>query len=148
MRKSHQSGHQYQLGRNWCGPHISVDADQALVTAHIKALEVLAENNAHDNYYDWPLQKLKAVNNPVSIPASTLRSYAGQYGPRRIIFEEGKLFYQREGQPRYSLTPLDTDLFAIENIPNFRIRIERENNTVSGISGLYEDGREDFTARN
>jgi retinol-binding protein 3 len=137
---------------NWEGtgvePHVKVDAEQALATAHVKALEVLAENNPRNSFHDWHLQKLRADQQPVSIPGATLRSYAGQYGLRRIIFEEGKLFYQREGQTKYPLKPLEADLLAIEDIPNFRIRIVRENGKISGIMGLYEDGREDFSEKN
>jgi retinol-binding protein 3 len=137
---------------NWEGtgvkPHIEVEAEKALTAAHVKALELLAERNTPSNFYHWHLQKLKAEQNPVSIPNNTLRSYAGKYGPRSIIHEGGRLFYQRDGQQKLPLTPMEPDLFAIDEIPYFRLKIVKENNKITGIKGLYEDGREDFTAKN
>lgn len=137
---------------NWEGtgvePHIQVEAKRALITAHIKALEVLANKNPGDNFYDWHLQGLKGANNPVTVPDTLLKSYAGNYGPRHLSFENGTLFYQREGQEKHPLIPLDADLFAVKNVPYFRIKIMKERDNISGITGIYEDGRQSFSARN
>jgi retinol-binding protein 3 len=136
---------------NWEGvgvePHIQVEAGRALETAHLKALEVLAEKNPDDHFYSWHYQGLKALNEPVNLPVTMLSSYAGEYGPRKLILEKDRLFYQREGQERHPLLPLDTDLFAVEDIPYFRIKIVKENDKILGITGIYDDGRQSFSAR-
>jgi len=136
---------------NWEGtgvePHIKVEASQALKTAHLKALEVLAINNSPDNFHEWLLQGLKAEYFPVSIPDNTLSSYAGQYGARKIIYENGTLYYEREGQDRFPMIPMDVNLFALENIPYLRLKIIQENDMIVGVKGLHEDGRQTFTAR-
>ena len=140
---------------NWEGtgvsPHIEVASRDALDVAYIKALESLKEKHKGDEdmtaYYNWPLDELKARQNPVSLDARVLQQYVGTYGPRKITMENGKLFYQRGTNPRYELFPYSDHEFMLKELETFRIRFLSENNEVVALQGLYDNGRTDKNLR-
>ena len=74
-------------------------------------------------------------------------SYAGNYGPRKISYEEGNLYYQREGRAKYKLVAMTDDLFMIKEIPYFRIKMIKEEGKVTGLLGMYDNGRTDQSKR-
>lgn len=137
---------------NWEGtgvePDIKTAASAALETAQIKALEKMASlNNANKPKYEWALTGLKARQNPSTVDEATMRSYAGTYGPRVISFENGQLYYQRTGNAKYKLRALSKDIFEPEGLDYFRIRFVVENNKVTALEGLYDDGRNDMNKK-
>ncbi|HYP00823.1 MAG TPA: hypothetical protein VER76_11580, partial [Pyrinomonadaceae bacterium] len=87
--------------------------------------------------YDWQITALQAQLNPVRIDESLMRSYAGtyhgEYGQRKITFENGKLFSQRAGGTKLALIPLGAGLFTYEGRPELRLKIVVENNRVTGL---------------
>jgi retinol-binding protein 3 len=134
---------------NWEGtgvkPHIEVEADKALTVAKITAMEKLLKkaNEDEKTAYEWALASLKAEQNPINLDKETLMSYVGNFGPRVITYKDEHLFYSREGRSPYQLIPLSEELFSIAEIPYFRIKIIKENGEVTGILGLYDNGRTD-----
>tara|TARA_R110000787_G_scaffold86285_3_gene184002 strand:+ start:17941 stop:19275 length:1335 start_codon:yes stop_codon:yes gene_type:complete len=135
---------------NWEGvgvvPHIAVKADEALEVAKIKALETLIAKTKDEEmleYYDWSLQGLKVLKNPVFLDESILKSYIGSFGPRMITFENGKLYYQRESGTKYELKAINQNEFMLVGLSYFRIRFLKENNKVIALQGRYEGGRTD-----
>ncbi|TDI69236.1 MAG: peptidase [Bacteroidetes bacterium] len=135
---------------NWEGtgvtPHIEVKADEALVTAQIKALEGLIDKSDTEEtieFYNWSLRELKAMSKPVKLEESVLKSYVGTYGPRVVSFENGKLFYQRGTGTKYELVPLSQNEFMLIGLSYFRIQLLSENNEVVALEGHYEGGRTD-----
>ncbi len=135
---------------NWEGvgvkPHIEISRKDALKAAHLKALEKLVANTKDKNEkfrYNWYIESLKAELNPVKVRPAILRSYAGKYGPRTITFENGELYYQRTGNPKYRMIPLADDLFMFKEIEYFRIKIIKEDGVVKGVMGMYDIGRTD-----
>jgi len=135
---------------NWEGvgvkPHIEVPQEEALKTAHMKALEKLStdtKDELNKNVYDWYIQSLKAELNPVKVDSNLLQTYVGKYGPRTITFENDVLFYQREGRPKYRMIPLEEDLFMFKEIDYFRLKIIKENGEIKGVMGVYDNGRTD-----
>jgi hypothetical protein len=94
----------------------SSDAD-ALTTAHAAALERIASATSDSlwkNALAWTRIAVLARANPVVLPESALRDYAGDYDVRLVRLENGKLWYQRDAtRPREELTPVDARTFAL-----------------------------------
>ena len=142
-------------GTNWEGtgiePHVKVPAPEALAVAHELALEAVAEKEddpARRAALDWAREGLRAKREPAEIPRREASRLVGEYGPRRISMDEGRLYYQRDEGPRHALSPMGDDRFLVGDIGFFRIRFERD---ASGrpvrLVGLYADGRTDSHER-
>lgn len=96
----------------------------------------------------WIEPVLAAIANPPEVPQEQLAGYAGDYGPRHVTLESGRLFYRRDDNPPTALTPIAADTFILESTGTFRIRFaEDRDGTVTKIVGLYADGTEDETSR-
>jgi CubicO group peptidase (beta-lactamase class C family) len=96
----------------------------------------------------WVELRVRAARAPVEVPRERLRELAGRYGPRTVTLEDGVLFYQREGNPRYRLVPLGGETFQPVGIETFRIRFDGPDEGAPGaIIGLYFDGSSDRTPR-
>ena len=138
---------------NWEGvgvePHIKVAASEALDVAKITALEnILKQRKGEDTYrLEWALEGLRAEKKPTTVEEAILKSYAGNYGPRKITFKNGTLFYQREGNTPYQLIPMSDSKFRITEIPYFRIEMLKEGGKVVALQGLYDNGRTDKNLR-
>ena len=139
---------------NWEGtgvkPHIEVPADKALDVAYSKALELLMEKSDDEEMkalYQWPLAEIKVKNNPVKLEVSSLRKFAGTYGPRKVTLENGVLFYQRDQGTKYELYPFSDHEFMLKGLETFRIRFLSENNKVVALQGLYDNGYTDKNLR-
>ena len=135
---------------NWEGtgvtPHVEVPEQEALDKAHLLALEKLAEKEGPlQQRYAWYVPVLKAQVEPVAPAPEKWQTYAGKYGPRNITYKDGQLFYHRDANAPRPLIPLADDLFYMEEIPYFRLKIEYKDGQISGLRGLYDDGREDFS---
>jgi hypothetical protein len=138
-------------GTNWEGagisPDIQVPADQALETAHLEALKKLLAKTTDDGRKQrikWEIETTEALAHPVMLEPATLKSYAGSYGPRMIGFENGSLYYQREGRPKFKMIPMAPDTFMLDGVEGFRVKIEKDaDGKVIGLIGLYDDGHSD-----
>jgi hypothetical protein len=138
---------------NWEGtgvtPDIQVPAPQAFDLAYGMAVEKLAAKASDPDRkaeYEWILVAQKAKQSPVHIDDKTLKSYAGEYGERKVFYEKGSLTYQRTG-PRYRLIPLTATIFAVEGLDYFRVEFEVKDGKVTGLVGLYDDGERQSSPR-
>ncbi len=145
-------------GTNWEGtgvePDVKVASDLALTTAHLAALDSLAARAAAGRDDDrarqlaWARARITVLAAPVALDAKTLRAYAGSYGPRKVVLEDGVLMYQRENGPRRRLIPAGGDLFLLDGVDNFQARFVRDaRGRVTRFVGLYDDGGSDENAR-
>jgi retinol-binding protein 3 len=128
-------------------PDIETDAKDALFKAQIKALEELSYKNiSHKAVYQWILDGIKAKQHPFVADKKTLKLYAGNYGERKLIFENGTLFYQRNGTEKSRLIAVNSDDFFIDEIDYLRLKIIKENGKVTGLIRFYNDGtsKQDF----
>jgi hypothetical protein len=122
-------------------PDIETDAKDALFTAQIKALEELSGKNISNKAnYQWILDGIKSRQNQFVADKEVLKSYAGNYGERKLIFESGMLFYQRNGTEKSKLIATDSDFFLVDGIDYLRLKMLKENGKVIGLIRLYNDG--------
>jgi hypothetical protein len=142
-------------GKNWEGtgvePDVSVKAEDALKVAYGAALEKVAARATRPEdkaQAEWYLAANRAELRPVALDAAALRPFAGRYGARTVSLEDGGLFYRREGRPKRRLTPLTKDTFALEDVPDFRVRFVSEGGApATKLVGLYDDGQTDEDPR-
>lgn len=137
---------------NWEGtgvtPHIEVPSNQALEVAQTKALETLMKENEDDEikkqFYAWNLEGLKAIMEPVVVDTSILKSYIGNYGPRKISLKNNNLYYQKEGTDiQYKLIPLNTHDFLVKEDSSFRLKFIVRNEQTVAVEVHYDNGRSD-----
>jgi len=97
----------------------------------------------------WIDRGLKARSSGRAPDKAALRAIAGTYGPRRIEFDDGRLYYSRQGATsRTALNPLDESLFGLESNATFRLEVRRdEQGRPVALIGRYADGRTDESIR-
>lgn len=135
---------------NWEGtgiePHIKTTREAAFDQAYLLALEKLAEKTGDEmirQQLTWAISGLEAKLKPVTADEKTMKKYAGTYGPRKITFENGFLYYQREDRPKMKMIPMTEDTFMFEDIDYFRLKIIMENGEAVAVEGYYDNGRTD-----
>jgi len=138
---------------NWEGtgvaPDIAVSAAQAFDRAYTMAVEKLAAKASdpqRKRELEWITVELKAKANPPHVDETALKLYAGEYGDRKVTFENGVLNYQRTG-PKYRLVPLTENLFAVEGLEYFRVEFVVRDGKAVGLNGLYDNGERQPSAR-
>jgi hypothetical protein len=142
---------------NWEGtgvaPDIAVPAAEAFDRAYALAVEKLAakaadpeRKSAYEALHEWLAVGLEAKQNPPRLDAKTLMTYAGDYGERKVSFEEGALYYQRTG-PKYRLIPLTQTVFALDGLDSFRLQFVVKAGKAAELIGVYDDGHRDISPR-
>ncbi|MEX2153071.1 MAG: S41 family peptidase [Gemmatimonadaceae bacterium] len=128
-----------RTGKEWervgIEPDLASAADDALTVAHAAALARLAATTTDTSWRRsliWAREAELARANPISVPAATLRQYAGTYDLRVIRFENGKLWYHRTaGRAKEALTPVDDHAFALGE--EVRVEFVRSGGRVTGM---------------
>ena len=142
-------------GTNWEGvgvePDLKAPADRALLVARTEALRALlvkTKEPLKKGRLQWLLDGLAVEMDPVTVPDSALASCAGTYGPRSVRFENGTLYYQREGRPEFRLIPMGGDRFMVETLDYFRLQFRRDSSgNVTELVGQYDNGGTDANPR-
>lgn len=139
---------------NWEGtgvePHIEIPENDALQSAKLEAFKNLintTEDNRMKEFYSWHIEGIKAKINPVDSEELNLEQYVGEYGPRSIFLDNGKLYYQREGRNRFSLIPMGNHWFMLEGLEYFRVEFEFNDENVTALIGHYDNGRTDKSVK-
>jgi hypothetical protein len=142
-------------GTNWEGvgvePDIKVPQEEALDVARIEAMKKLAAKATDENIkasLEWTIPVLEAYRNPATLDPALMASYAGKYGPRTITYENGELYYQREGRPKYKMIPMSQDTFVFKELDYFRLKVVKdENGNITHLEGQYAGGQTDTSPR-
>jgi hypothetical protein len=138
-------------GKNWeatgVEPHIKVDADQALDTAHLEALEMLAEA-ADDPDHKWKLELnhagVKARISPIELNEAQMLGYVGVYGPAEVRILDGHLVGLRQGGFRARMVAIGDDRFLFEGIDGLLVSFERNTGgEVTAVVAHQPDGVEE-----
>ncbi len=121
-------------------PDIAVPVKDALVAAQIKALGDLAAKTTDNQAYLWGIDILKGRQNPVTIDIETLKTYAGKYGQRNIVLENGSLYFQKGEGEKHKLIPVGRDVFLLEDIDDMKIKMVVENGRAAALNRLFDNG--------
>jgi hypothetical protein len=134
---------------NWEGtgiaPDIACKKDDALNVAKLEIYKKFVNkitNPEEKRKIEWHMETITAQLNPVEISSSDFQKYAGDYGPRKIYFENGVLIYERPGVlGKTRMIPMAADYFMIESRDNFRIKFNTDaSGNVISLTGMYMDG--------
>jgi hypothetical protein len=126
-------------------PDILCKSEDAVNTAHILALQKLSLKKKDSlNNLDWFIPIVKNRQKQARIDTTILKSYQGKYGKAELKYENDNLYYKWNGIATLLLTPLEQDLFLLDGINEFRIKIVFENNALIGIKRIYQNGQERF----
>jgi hypothetical protein len=132
-------------GKDWEGvgiaPTTAVDPEKALQVAQVHALRRLAAGApAQDKArFEATAALLAAQVDPVAT-ALPLAAYAGTFGERKIWVEDGRLAFQREGGPKFVLTPIGPNLFAFENDATTRVEYKVAGGSATAFDLIRGDG--------
>jgi hypothetical protein len=139
---------------NWEGTGITPDYQVAAPAALDKALELALDSLMRKTEdpdkkfaYQWSLEGLQAKTNPPKIEESVMKKYAGTYEIRTLTFENGDLYYQREGRPKFRMIPMNETTFMFDELSYFRLKVIVENGKAVAIEGIYDNGRTDKNLR-
>lgn len=139
---------------NWEGigiiPDIQVSSDKALEIAEADIFKRLLEKPMTDSEkYDlkWQYDFLNAANNPVYIDTLTLKKYSGVYGERTFTLENGRLYYQRTGKPKFELEPMTKTVMRGKGNEYFKIEFIESNGEVNEVKAYYQDYRVESSKR-
>jgi len=136
-----------KTGKDWEGtgvkPHVAVEADLALDTAYLLALERLLEEESDPQrayQIDWARVGLVARLQPPQLSAEELEVYAGAYeGGSEIRIKEATLHIVHPRRGRSALQPAGDDLFLVEAVFYWRIQFLRnEAGEVTGFRDLWD----------
>jgi len=138
-------------GRDWeavgHAPTIPTDVAIALDTAYAHALRRLAETaDPRDRARLTGIAEGVAARVERRAPALPLAAYAGDYGERAILVEDGRLWFRRTAtRPRVALIPLGGNAFALDSDPaarlTFQVAGERASAFEMGPAGGPSQGR-------
>jgi hypothetical protein len=132
---------------NWEGtgvaPDITTKAADALLAAHTKALEGLVATSAGaaKARYEWELLSIQSKKEPLQLDSAKLQHFTGTYGDKKVTLEDGQLYFFPFPGTKVKLIPLTNELFELDAMKNVRLQILSENNTVTGIAEVFDNGQ-------
>jgi len=131
-------------------PHLEVPAGQALLAAHLLAINASIEKAKPlkpDQELNWIKDWIEAKYNPSKFDSSIYGTYVGRYDEKfDIYFENGSLCIREHSSnieyPGFfsKLIPLSERLFALEKVHFVRVSFEKDKNQNMTALLLYTNG--------
>jgi hypothetical protein len=135
-------------GSNWEGvgvaPDIPVPAEDALKTAHLKAIEHLLDScktEDEEKSLTWVAEIIASEYSPVELDDTDLTACAGEFGKRKFSIEHGTLIYRHQDFPvSYKLLPMTKTHFRLDEDIKFEFVVDKDGKS-SAVKINYRDGR-------
>ncbi|MEZ4404248.1 MAG: S41 family peptidase [Kofleriaceae bacterium] len=122
-------------------PDVPVASRTALVVAHRMALaRIAARAPARAAELAWLEPVLAARLRPPTLEPAALARLVGNYQGRELTLDDGHLVYHWRGRFRLTLEPLTPDLFAVEGIDDFRLKVVTAGGKVVGLERINQTG--------
>ena len=135
---------------NWEGtgviPDVAVPAADALVKAQALALGGLIKAGLPEPAATEDRWALEALADPLPVSVQVMAEYAGGYGARRVVVEDGKLVIRNGRRPPAVLRPVSTDAFTVEGAP-FPYRIKFDRDAQGRVAAMLQTAGDGQTAR-
>lgn len=124
-------------------PEIEVPSDRAQETAEMEIFNNLLSKTTDPMelfHLHWDMELSKTIHHPIILDSATLKSYAGTYGERVFTFENGTLFYQRTGRPKFELEAMSPTMMKGKGNTYFKIEFMKNNmGVVNSINVYYQN---------
>jgi retinol-binding protein 3 len=135
-------------GDNWeakgVQPHLKVDQQRALETAHLKALETLITRYPDSPELAWLLDEVRSEYQPLMLTGEKLKKYPEKYGDHEILLKDEELYFRRRFV-HYRMRPLTENIFWLEGpemLRPYRIKIDDHK-----LTALYPDGQREMLGK-
>ncbi len=132
--------------RAWFALAMILEAKNDLVNA-LACMEKLTALEPNMTEGLWNVERIRTLLYPIQVDMVLLKKYAGQYGIRNISFENGSLFYQKEGGKKRRLIPMTMVCFLLEGDDDNRVEIVNQRGEVEGIRILNYNGTSRFYSK-
>ena len=103
-------------------------------------LEDAASDERIKAKYKWYIDGITAIYNPITVSENILQSYCGKYGNRVISYRNGGLYYQYKGRTLRKMSAVSEEYFVIEGYDFFRVKFNIDDDRVTGLNEIYDDG--------
>ena len=124
-------------------PHLQVPQEEALLTAHLHALNHLHENAKDERRkkdLEWDLEIASSSYAPACVDEAALACLAGHYGQRAFAVAAGKLTYTTPQSTIYTLIPMSATRFRLNEDVKFEFLLDKVGRTTAVVMS-YRDGR-------
>ena len=130
-------------------PDIKVAPEKSLEIAQEKIFEELIKtttDSASLFELNWQYDLIKAANNPLTVDQESLKKFCGVFGERTFTVENGELYYQRLGKPKFKMTAMTNTMFKGNDF--FKIEfIKNTNGNYDELIAYYQDRRVEKATR-
>lgn len=130
-------------------PDIEGSSDQALETAHLRALRAFQDgmkDEVAQGKIQWAIDGLNVLTVKVTLRGSALESYVGRYEGARVFLEQDLQLRFGSGSSRH-LIAISDDYFLVEGRDDLRLRFVVGPDGVTGFLRIYSDGYNAFHPR-
>lgn len=130
-------------------PDIPTTPAKALEVAYTTALQQLHEqatDNATKQRLAWEIRVNQLRKQPE--PQNELKLYAGKFGTRELLFDDGVLYYQRAGSTKTQLEQLNNHHFLLDKQTMLELSPDLQTlriHQMNGVSNSFD--RTDKTAK-
>jgi hypothetical protein len=124
-------------------PHIKVPQEEALRTAHLKAIDDLVERCTDDQRKSdllWDLEIIRSIYNPILLDEVILNRFTGQYGKRGFTLEDGKLHYTSPESSVWELVSMTDTRFRLNEDIKFEFILD-QTKLATAVVISYRDDR-------